>query len=606
MIRRLAVSVLLAILVVVVPATTARADDSAPITQMHVDVEMQPDGRADVTMDFTMDFGQRSGRGPIFLFYTAQEDGQDSSEEYVFDFSRPTVSSPTGAATDLHLEEGRNVVEWRIGDEDRFNRDPQDYRLEFTIDGMAWDPQPESGLAEINWQVFSDVDSRIQNFSATISGPTAVERAACWTGPDNRTECDSASVSDGKAELALAQIPYGQGIQIVGGFPSGTFGGATPAKRKVPTLGSNLVPEGATLPAAGGLSLAALIGSVVVGRRAKRDLVYLGLTPGTVPTDNRAANVGLKDTSKIPVAVQFQPPAGARPGEIGTLIDATADGVDVSATLIDLAVRGYLTIEPRPQSSNFTMHLRNADWSELENYEATLLRQIFDGEGARTMRQLQDRSYHTVMSGARDRLYRRMVDRHWFVANPKFGNAFLTTAGVVLLGVGGLLAFLLWNASLALWGLPFIILGLGLFFIGASSKRRTARGSAMLQQARGFELYLRTAEANQIKFEEGIDVFSRYLPYAMIFGVADRWARIFEDLERAGRYQIDRSWTMSDHIYGAYWYSSMANSFGHSFDESMANSVADHAAAQAASSGSSGGSGFSGGGGFGGGSVGSW
>ena len=45
------------------------------------------------------------------------------------------------------------------------------------------------------------------------------------------------------------------------------------------------------------------------------------------------------------VAVQFTPPAGLRAGQIGTLIDEEANVVDVTATIIDLAVRGYLRIE---------------------------------------------------------------------------------------------------------------------------------------------------------------------------------------------------------------------------------------------------------------------
>ena len=49
----------------------------------------------------------------------------------------------------------------------------------------------------------------------------------------------------------------------------------------------------------------------------------------------------------------------------------------------------------------------------------------------------------------------------------------------------------------------------------------------------GFKQYLETAEADQIRFEEASAVFSRYLPYAIVFGVADRWARTFQKVAEA-------------------------------------------------------------------------
>ena len=131
----------------------------------------------------------------------------------------------------------------------------------------------------------------------------------------------------------------------------------------------------------------------------------------------------------------------------------------------------------------------------------------------------------------------------------------------------------------------------------------------MLEQARGFELYLRTAEKDQLKFEEGIDVFSRYLPYAMIFGVAERWTKLFVQLGAEGRYQADTSWYHGTDLYHStgLFYAGL-NSFSQDFSHSLSQATAAATAAQAASSSSSGDSGFSGGGGFSGGSasVGSW
>ena len=57
------------------------------------------------------------------------------------------------------------------------------------------------------------------------------------------------------------------------------------------------------------------------------------------------------------VAVQYEPPAGLTPGEVGTLVDEEADMRDITASIVDLAVRGYLTIEERPQQYLWTARI---------------------------------------------------------------------------------------------------------------------------------------------------------------------------------------------------------------------------------------------------------
>jgi hypothetical protein len=56
---------------------------------------------------------------------------------------------------------------------------------------------------------------------------------------------------------------------------------------------------------------------------------------------------------------QFAAPDGIRPGQVGTVVDETADVVDITATLLDLAVRNYLTIVELPRET----HFGKLDWS---------------------------------------------------------------------------------------------------------------------------------------------------------------------------------------------------------------------------------------------------
>lgn len=71
---------------------------------------------------------------------------------------------------------------------------------------------------------------------------------------------------------------------------------------------------------------------------------------------------------------------------------------------------------------------------------------------------------------------------------------------------------------------------------------RSAAGRAMTDQVLGFKTYLATAEADQLRFEEGEDIFSRYLPWAIAFGLADRWQEVCAELVAAGRIPATADW----------------------------------------------------------------
>ena len=123
----------------------------------------------------------------------------------------------------------------------------------------------------------------------------------------------------------------------------------------------------------------------------------------------------------------------------------------------------------------------------------------------------------------------------------------------------------------------------------------------MLTQTNGFRRYLETAEADQIKFEEGQDIFSRYLPYAIVFGVADRWAKVFDELAASGADVAVPNWYVGHTPSGA------TTRLGASMDsfETTSDSEPGVDAGVVRLVGLQGGGGFSGGGG-GGGGGGSW
>jgi len=142
---------------------------------------------------------------------------------------------------------------------------------------------------------------------------------------------------------------------------------------------------------------------------------------------------------------------------------------------------------------------------------------------------------------------------------------------------------------------PLILIGAVLLFTQKAAPVRRAEGSRVLAESKGFELFLHTADANQLKFEEGQDTFSKYLPYAIAFGIAELWTKKFQDLAAQGYKVAEPNW-MTGYTMGSFW--AMSNGFTGTI--SQFSSLAS-AAVSAPTPGSTGGSGFGGGGGFSGG-----
>ena len=213
--------------------------------------------------------------------------------------------------------------------------------------------------------------------------------------------------------------------------------------------------------------------------------------------------------------------------------------------------------------------------------------------------------FATEVQLAQRALYRDMVQQGWYHQSPQttrqaaYAAAF--TVLLVSIGVTVLLGLL---AGAALVGVGLVAGALVLLAVAGKLPARTGKGSAALERVLGFRIYVATAEADQIAFQEREQIFSRYLPYAMVFGLVERWANTFKDLAN----------TTGD---GLYWYSGVgpnwtmlyfASSIG-SFTTTTTGSLAATMPSSSPGSGVFGGSGFGGGfsgGGGGGGGGGSW
>jgi uncharacterized membrane protein YgcG len=188
----------------------------------------------------------------------------------------------------------------------------------------------------------------------------------------------------------------------------------------------------------------------------------------------------------------------------------------------------------------------------------------------------------------RDSVRNQVASRGWFRKVPSAAATGGFGFGIIAIAIFAAFAVGFWLLLLLIPLLPIIIT---LAVIRSKLKRgqRTADGRAVCDQVEGFKTYLATAEADQLKFEEGEDIFSKYLPWAIVFELADRWAKICGDLVAMGRLPNATP----------YWY--VGNYQMAAFNTSFLTSSLTSAATPVASSSGAGGTGFGGGSSFGGG-----
>ena len=90
--------------------------------------------------------------------------------------------------------------------------------------------------------------------------------------------------------------------------------------------------------------------------------------------------------------------------------------------------------------------------------------------------------------------------------------------------------FAIKGTHLAIAALAFLLIGLGLLVASHWMPRRTAKGTGLVRRVRGFREYMDVAEEEPSKFAEKANLFYEFLPYAVVFGLTEKWARAFRGL----------------------------------------------------------------------------
>ena len=245
----------------------------------------------------------------------------DSRYDRIYRMSDIEVEGSPGTPNDTKVSDENNRKVIRIGDEDKEITGRHTYTISYVVDGAL---NPFEDHDELYWNVIGDEwDVSIERATATVRTPKPITRVACFAGPTGvNIPCASGAADGSQATFAQGQLFPRHGMTVVVAVPKGTV------TRTGPILDEKWTPQRAFSVNSRTVGLSGLLG--VLGLSGVARLLW------TQGRDRRDAMTPPGDGP-----VEFRPPDDLRPAQIGVLIDERADPLDVTATIVDLAVRGY-------------------------------------------------------------------------------------------------------------------------------------------------------------------------------------------------------------------------------------------------------------------------
>lgn len=486
--------------------------------------------------------------------------------------------------------DGPSPVEIKIGDPDKTITGEHTYRYSYTVEralgyfddrdelywnvtGNGWNAPIEEATGTVVLPgVFSKEELNIATYCGVFEDTTSCGETEIGTDPETGNTTVTAHLTQYEGDFAAAN-----GMTVAVGFPKGVV----PDERLqypswLPYLSYWYIPSS--------ILLALFLSRRQIQYYLKRRRFY---------KDN--TTVVEYDADELTAL------------EASVLMHGGKKNRALSAEIIWLATHGYLIIERIENDAltdkQYTYKRTEKDSSALPPYT----RKLLDGIADKTSADLKNSFYMTASEVGRD-VREALIERGYIV--PRVNR--LTSRRFSASPAGALVALFIFLAINPGVFVYFLFgLHIGLFYAGTmlslavsvlifgGGDRLTEEGLRKERMLQGLKRYIDTAEDERITFHNAPDknpeTFEKLLPYAMIFGLEEDWAKAFE-----GIYTTPPSWYHgSSFEAGSFTATNFASSVS-SFSTITTSSLTS----SPSSSGSSGGGSSGGGGGGGGG--GSW
>ena len=569
---------LLAILALVLMPLGAHAQAPTElwkIEKFSVELNVRTDGYVEVTETINANFLQP--RHGIFRYVPEKGTFSDGNRyDLGITFDGVTVDGAPASSSESH--ENGNVA-WKIGDADRTLTGAHVYVITYHARNAIGRYDDHD---ELYWNVSGDGwDAPLPVIVAKVLAPEHAPadkiNSLCYTGAYGSKSSDCTIVGGGTIVGMVTKSP-GEPLTVVVGWPKGLV-----AKPPVDFRGIILPLVWWIIP---------ILTLLFMYRKWQKDG---------------------KDKDLGPIVAQYEPAEGLTPAHMVSLMKQAPDNT-ISATIVNLAVKGYLDIEEIPESS-FSRLLTGRDYklvlkkdfdsaADVTTHERSFLSSVFASSsagGSVTVASLKNVFYKSL-PGLNLAVMADLVEDGYFSVNPIKTVSNWRLPGLVLLVLA---AIILFRGGLAIpaaksFFLPLVSTGLVFVVFGRLMVKWTDKGDAAAWKARGFKEFVTKVEKYRGPWMAEQNMFEKVLPYAMAFGVGTKWAKAFDGLAIS-----PPQWYHGpNNLAGGFVASRFIGDLDH-FSSDFNRAVMTRPNQRGSGSGFSSGGGFSGGGG-GGGGGGSW
>lgn len=566
--ERLLISLLIFFAWIAFPLRSVEAQSYEHIRSFDVTLTVYEDATLRVTEDIAYDFGEVERHGIYRVIPYAYS---RNSSSYKLRINVESVTDDKGDAYQYETSRSGGTLELKIGDPNKTISGVQKYVIEYTVarainyfdthDELFWN------VTGTEWNI------PITHASARIrlpKDPGTDVQEACYTGAAGSTASactiDSSDFMRTVSVSTQQELGVYEGLSVVIGFPKNIVQQPSAWTQ----VGYFVQDNWAVF-----MPLLVLLAMHMIWRKKGKDPKGRGTT--------------------IP---EYEPPDKMQPSLMGALWDERADPKDISATIIHLAIRGFIKISYITKKNYRFSVVRDPDAS-FSDTDSKIWEGLFSKNTKEVELQDLKNKFYKQLPAIKDSMYQSLIDHGYYPHKPQSVKG--VWWGVASLFIFGAFVFGGMTESIVVAG-AFVFSGIIVGIYASLMSRKTEKGAIAKERLEGFKWFLSVTEKERLAFhnapEKKPEQFLEMLPYAMVLNVEKQWANQFKDmhLENPSWYE-GQSGSVFTAVYFAAALSSMNTNMNSTFTSSP----------NTAGSGGSGfgGGGFSGGG-FGGGGGGSW